>query len=519
MAGPAGTPGFPDRPRRLDRTGLGTDRKQARVPRGAGARPRSLFEGEAKAITAWQIPKQQLLKALGDRSVRWALKCKEADAPIPVSIGGIRFWASAAGLGYLAIDLELRGDGADADVPVADFLDVLHHARYLDRRGLELIGTLPPNERRPSLPARPWFLGESGEWSKGDDHGATATGRLPTLVRQAFSSATGRPPEELEGAMVENSRVLRAYSTLALRTIGNDSGDDERRLMEIVSQVAEMAPAKRRLERIVEPDLAGAGILTYRYARGALIVASHESTAFVAIDQPDEDFWRDTMHDHMLVEYFMIQLLTMYQRHVADEIRRLAANADGTSEDLWEQLERRSIDLKARGYFLEISVRTNHARFEAMVRRLLHVDRAYRVASGLVDSLCETHIAKIEKKEAQEQERRERQEAEERERRKREQAEEQERREGFLQLVAVIAIVPSLVLTYLNINLNGITTEEGGMHWLLPLLLALGFLLLTLVLLGAASRLRRRAISAEPPSKGVRGTGPIERLDRHAGSR
>jgi hypothetical protein len=209
-----------------------------------------------------------------------------------------------------------------------------------------------------------------------------------------------------------------------------------------------MAPASRGLNRSLETEGAESGVRAFAYAEDAYFVMSPESTAFIAIDQDDAEFWRETMPTHVLGPYFTVQLLTMYQRHVVDEVRRLAGTVraeplergtDATGVDRWERVQARALDGKSHGFFIEVSVRTNYLRFEWLLRHVLQVDRAYELAMGLVDALCETQIATAEIR---------------RERETRE-------RNDFWQSVAGALMLPTVVLTFLNVNIRGWTSDEG----------------------------------------------------------
>jgi hypothetical protein len=113
----------------------------------------------------------------------------------------------------------------------------------------------------------------------------------------------------------------------------------------------------------------------------------------VAVNQKSPDFWSNGMPEHLHKEYLAIPILTLLQRHQIDELGRMIAVTNGVRADTLRRLQARAIELKSRGFLVEVSVQTNHARFEHLFRTVTNLERAYEIAVTLVDSLIETHIS------------------------------------------------------------------------------------------------------------------------------
>jgi hypothetical protein len=444
--------------------------------------PVALFE-HARGMRLWRMSSQGRDKyGLSTHGkARWMLGLGSGAKrrAIAFRVTGAQLWASGDGIGYLAVDIEPSGSERDALPSVAEFLDALHYVRFLERDGASFDGSAFIDPRYSTQPPVPVQIGGftvgDGWKAEGEPGTYSASFRVSSLYAALFHLLTGRDANAMRDAALENSATLRAFVFADVRSTSGDTQDPASEL-ELLLQVAEMAHAKREIARLLDTGNTRSGVRHDEYAQGAYFAYSHECTAFLAFGQPNTPFWRQDMPHHVLNEYFAIQILTMYQRHLVDEVRRLAGSGNtdalGASEEAldqwWDRMQERAIDAKARGYFIEVSVRTNHARFESTLREVLQVDRAYDLAMGLVDSLCESQIARVEM-------RRER---------------ESRRREKFWQLVAGAALFPTVGLTVMNVNMPGLTTEKDGLP-LITVLLYTGILMIVGLLFGALPNILR----------------------------
>ena len=131
-------------------------------------------------------------------------------------------------------------------------------------------------------------------------------------------------------------------------------------------------------------------------------------------------------------------------------------------------------------------MRTNHARFEHLLRTVTNLERAYEIAVTLVDSLIETHIS-MQQADANELHR------------KQEKAEREGNQE--IELIAVLFLSPTLVLTFLSVDINGsnaafyndVNTTEGVEVWSLSVMTAISFVLALVLAANLHRVLRSRA--------------------------
>ncbi len=416
--------------------------------------PKRLFQNP-DGMRLWRMSKQGLVKSgfPPQGRIAWSLcagRGKHARR-VPVGITGIALWASGDGLGYLVVNLELRSTATAPMPSVADFLDALHHVRFLRSGDSIFEGEARVDPTKSVQPPARVRIGDSplgAEWRPSDQPGVHQTSfHIKDLCMALFQQLAGEDSDPFDSSALENGETLRAYVFANLRPTSPEATSDQH---ELLLQIAEMARSSREIARSLRDDGPGSGISHYEYSQDAFFLFSHECTAFIVFGQASKEFWQRTMPHHVLNEYFAIQILTMFQRHIVDEVRRLAgehspddreASAE-ISDTRWQQLAARARDAKARGYFVEVSVRTNHARFESKLREVLKVDRAYDLSMGLIDGLCESQIARVEM-------RRER---------------ESERRERFWQLVAGCAVLPTVALTVMNVNMPGLTTADEGLR-------------------------------------------------------
>ncbi len=423
--------------------------------------PRALFEqGKMKV---WRLSSEALRSRLlfGGRETHWVIKsvANTSLGSIGCEISEISCWAAQSGTGYVAVDLKLSCAGAQASSPigVADFLDALHHIRFM-KRGASLVATVQVDPRSDKGEPAPLAITPDLRWTKDPEMQGRYSVTLPiqALVGWLFALVTDRDERERVEASLENPTTLHAYAFVDVCSVqGRDASESAR--VVLVNHVGEMAHARRALQRNPSTGDCPAGVRVFEYSHGAFFTMSPECTAFIAIDQDDSEFWQTTMPHHMMREYFSIQILTMYQRHVVDEIRRLAglrikgSETPTREEDQeWEQIQQIAIAAKAHAFFIEVSMRTNHARFEKVLRETMHVDRAFDLAMSLVDSLCETQIAGIEMR--------------------------REKKLRFWQGVAGATILPTLGLTVMNVNMIGWTTATEGLSlwWVIAWTLGLG---------------------------------------------
>ena len=360
----------------------------------------------------------------------WTPRRNTSGRSIELSFQAPQLWLFDIGVGFVVFDINGLGSNA------RDWLSALHHLRQLKLR--DSAGALT-------------FYMDSDEPQSG----------FQTLVRNLLDSLVPSQPTWWEP--VDMKQQLRSFATLyvARDRLQPAPHDFERRLL---YQIGELAPPERVFalpDDTAEDHLRGEH---YCYAKGAHFVASREGCTFVAIDADlDSQFWRQNMPEHLRRIYFVTYLLTQYQRQAIELLRRKVAKAGrdhNISADEWYEIRQLSAAVKSHGYFVEVAQSNNHARFERMVRDLAQVDRLFELTTRSVDEVTSLKLEEHERVKAEAQRRHERELA---------------RKQRDWTIGGAAVAFASLLLTFLNVNIVGITDGEGMNPWgvvLLALLFA-----------------------------------------------
>jgi hypothetical protein len=189
-------------------------------------------------------------------------------------------WISALGLAYTVVDLELSG--ADTDGGGVDaFLDLLHYGRYLDSRAPELRLELAANPSRPApTPIR--FLPNA--WTTTDDRRHEVTTSILdvlTEIERCFIDPSEPRAAQSRSRTIGLDDTLFAYSCIAIESRKKDRASSETDTPRVLRHIAEMAPAKRKLERRAGGREMPEAIQDLPYSPGAAFMLSRESTAFI----------------------------------------------------------------------------------------------------------------------------------------------------------------------------------------------------------------------------------------------
>ena len=199
------------------------------------------------------------------------------------------------------------------------------------------------------------------------------------------------------------------------------------------------------------------------YVKDQWFTFSLEGGTFVAANPPQTEFFRHTLPDLLRRAYFTLFLLAMHQRAAFTEFNdRIAQHwltaKDETTrrarDDAFELLYEDILAFSARGQFAQVSQRQHHHQYYTHWHRTLQIDTLYQEVRDNVASMHE-HL----------------------------QAQRTFRLEHRINMLAALLGAPGLVLSFLGINLYGITSEAEGLPWGSAALVAFGGGLL----LGAAA--------------------------------
>lgn len=205
------------------------------------------------------------------------------------------------------------------------------------------------------------------------------------------------------------------------------------------------------------------------YAQRQWFTNSLDGGAFVGIDMPETPFFQQTLTDHLRHQYFLLFLLAQHQRFVLMDLSSQVSQHwlhrdDVVRADAFERIRDALLDFTARGYFAQVMQREHHHRY---YRKLQHELDLARLYGEVRDEVTEMHhylqmkrtahlqeLAEAQKKASEEQRRHLEAVAEEEARRDR-------RLEKRISLIGLIVGAPVLIMTFLSINLLGITSNEG----------------------------------------------------------
>ena len=350
---------------------------------------------------------------------------RKLDEPVEVRICTVEAWLFDAGLGYFVF--ELQPERASA----ADWFDALHHLRFTGGR----------SERQEVRDQR------GSETSMAD---------LVRCLLGTLGLGAGDATEP-----IDLGDTLRAFSALFVSTGRRGDPYIHRR---VLSQVVELAHAKRMLE---VPSAEEGRLIRgseYQYSEHVHFVASRDGCSFVALDRdPETEFWRTTMRGHLRRAYFAHYLLTQYQRHSIEELRRAVAQVDeafDTSDKHWRSLRAQGAKIRSHGYFAELAISNNHVRFERFVREIAQVDRLFETTTAAADELVALRLEDHERDKA---------------------ARLQRNQLLWAQMGGAFAL-PTLTLAFLGVNIPHCTADAGGVE--LSSLLLLTFAAMTVGWIG-----------------------------------
>jgi hypothetical protein len=229
-------------------------------------------------------------------------------------------------------------------------------------------------------------------------------------------------------------------------------------------------------------------------------IFSLDGGAFLACDAPQRDFFRRTLPEHLRNQYFIIFLLALHQRFLLMSLSQQVSDHwleadDAARTHAFESIRDTLLEFAARGQFTQIMQRENHHRCYRKWQEVFQLKDLY---TEVRDEVREMHDylqtrraerikqlaeerklqmeAQLEAEKAREREARALADAltkdiEERERTAQERA---GRLERIIGLLGICFGVPTLVISFLNINIQGITTNDEGLRFWLALAVVSG---------------------------------------------
>lgn len=404
----------------------------------------------------------------------WIVQSPGRSVDVPFRLTGINLALFRIGLAYIWIDVEPRGANA------GDLLDLAHRLRQV--RDVE---------RAPKL-------------VRGDE-----VMTLPDLVESVM------PPMLSGSPRLTDDSLAIAYTAAFVSSDGLDEGE--------VSMVRQRFRRFFHRAQLVVPEECDIDLMPndLQYRVGQWFWHSMDGGGFLAFDPPEDSFSRGTMSAHLKDCYFLNLQFALMQRDALQLISEKAASAwdlagDSISDraEAFRQIRQLLLLFTTQYRFTQIQQRSNHhvdyrRWLEVLEVEALHAELRAEVhdMSAYLDELREYEEAQSrysEKKQraaelaAQQtrqrledqqrasdlEERRERERLEDQQRADREESDRKQREQEaerraerdrkITQLVAFFAL-PTLALTFLGVNISGVTTGDGVSFIVASTVLGLGF--------------------------------------------
>jgi len=393
-------------------------------------------EGKVPTARLWTMEARALQSpsALGTQA-QWELV--HPHGWIPFQITGVQLLLFRVGVGFVTVEATPRGD------TLKEWLDYLHYFRFI--RGQREV-KVRVSRRQQQGSATPFFPEPAGGLEKHPEgegefgdvlEAVLATARPSTRVNTRWEEVFV-PGQLLPFAVVYADREVEPDRPLLLY-----------RLRHFFHSQQEIHPVSEEL-RPDHPSL-------LPYAEGQWFTFSLEGGAFLACDAPKTDFFRATLPDHLRQTYFLVFLLALLQRFTLMRLSQEVAEHwlrghEAERIQHFERIRDELLEFTARGYFTQVMQQEHYHRAYRKWQEVFQIERLYQEVK---DEVAEMHEYLL--------------------------AEQTQRLERRLNLLGALIGMPALVLSFLSINLYGITARDEGLPLGLALLISIG----VSILLGA----------------------------------
>jgi len=395
-------------------------------------------EGKPATAHLWKLNDElQDFFGLGNRA-DWFLTNTERRIQIPFQFGelgkgtfAVQLSLFRVGVGFVTVRLKVKSEKVD------DWLNFLDDFRFAKgQRGAfvraEKRTGFDQSTRQPIIsPFFPEPALEQGE-TAGDKHEFFAI--LKALLRTGSFDG-----EEDWWREVFVRYQLIPYAALFI----NEA--DERDIPELLYRVRNFFAAYREINPS-DDDLRLDHPALLPYAKNQWFICTLEGGAFVAFNAPQTEFFRTELPNRLKEQYFLLFLLAQHQRFALIRLSQEVSEhwLRGSEKErvkIFEQIRNDLLEFTARGYFSQVMQRERHHRCYRKWQEVLMVEQLYQEVSNEVREMHEIL-----------------------------QSRRSQRLEERINLLTAFFAVPALVLSFLSINLYGVTAREEG----LSLLTALG---------------------------------------------
>lgn len=399
-------------------------------------------EGRLPTALLWKMKGEALQSwsGLGSRA-DWTLVLSRKE--IPFQFNEVQLSLFRIGVGFVTIAAQPKGS------ELSDWLDFLHYFRFAGgERGVQV----QAQRRAGKDQWQPFFPPPAGGIEKLEE--AKAKNEEVTfyhILKAVLNTLALSDMEQTEGWWQE---VFVPGQLIPFAVLYADSEDaSDQQIAELLYRVRNFFPADRPI--VPAPgDLRSDHPSLLEYAKRMWFVFSLEGGAFVAVNAPATDFFRDTLPKHLREQYFLLFLLASHQRFALMSLSQHVAEhwLQGSERErarTFERLRQRLLEFTARGYFAQVMQREHHHRVYRRWQETLQNEQLYREVSDEVREMHE-YLLSVQTN----------------------------RLERRINLLGAFIGIPALVFGFLSINLLGITAKEEGLSiWVASLFAIGGFLL------------------------------------------
>lgn len=348
----------------------------------------------------------------------------------------------SSGVGFVILKITTNSTEVD------DWADLQCHARYAggrERLSLEVRRRTGPGVSEPFSPA-PKLSDGTPPGHAADPSNLRAADLIQVILQSAGlqdGSLAQTRPVFVRGRMIP-------FLVLTMESTSDAGGPKD---AEVGLPVRRMIYRLRRRFHSRQPlhpsrdDLRLSRRWLLPYALRQWFYFSLEGGGFLSIDPPQHEFFRVQMQNHLDHEYFVLYLMTLMQRFtligLSDDVARHWNRDDRKNrrelrQGVFDRIRESLFHFTARGYFSSVVQEDNHHRFYRRWQKTLQVAELY---DEVREEVREMHEYLTDRQRSRRDE-----------------------LVGLLSLLLSILIgAPALVIGFLNINIQGVTTESEGM--------------------------------------------------------
>lgn len=365
---------------------------------------------------------------------------------IPFAFESVELSLFRVGVGFLTLEVKPLSNELD------EWRNFTHFFRYSSRKSVTLAAQRMTGREQTPVDFFPPFAGEC------DEDGCR---RLEAVVCGLLRQTKIGDAEKWWDEVFIPSQML-PYTVLFV-----ENQPPAKDLQMLYNLRKNFHTAQGRNPAASDLDAAHPACLTY--AERQWQVFTLDGSAFLACDAPKNQFFRDTFPQHLRDRYFLLFLLALQQRFALTNFsERISENWLEKNEEkraaAFERIREDFFNFTAHGYFVQAMQREHHHRAYLKWQESFQVERFY---SEVRDKIREMHEY-LQTRRAERIENYIRQ---------------HERKIALIGiLLAATFGLPSLVIGFLNINLNRITVEKDGVDFWQAALYVGGALLLGLII-------------------------------------